>query len=364
MKSTAPRGDSKNGRALAYMPQLDGLRAVAITLVTVEHWLYESFLNRALPTGFLGVRLFFVLSGYLITGILLRASSKEAAWGQILRSFYVRRFLRIFPVFYLTLAVLYITDFSTVRELIAWHLSYTCNVFYFLNQGLKGMESHFWTLAAEEQFYIVWPLLIVATPRHSLRRAMLVFVAAGVLSRFALLGMGYQYILTFPLTSFDSFAIGGLLAHAAESSEDQPGRSLWLRCGWFWWLNVAALLGLTLFPWPYDRTHWLYKGLLSLNWSIFFAWLVGHASLGFGGLLGALLANRVVVYLGRISYGFYIFHVFVGVLYDCLGPGAHVSWLATSVDYLAKYASTVVVAALSWHLFESPINSVKKYFEY
>ena len=361
---TGPPGKLSTGGALSYMPQLDGLRAVAITLVTVEHWLHQSLLNRALPTGFMGVRLFFVLSGFLITGILLKSNEPPTSAGPPLARFYARRFLRIFPIYYLTLAVCYVADLGAVRETLPWHLTYTSNVFYFLKQGLIGLESHFWTLAVEEQFYLVWPCLIVFTPRRHLRRVMVAVLVVGVLTRPLLLALGYTYILTFPLTCFDSFAIGGLLALAAENGRESLAGALAARHR-LWGLNGLALVALFLFPIPFDRTHWVYVSLLSLHWSIFFAWLVGWASLGFEGLGGRVLANPVALYLGRISYGFYIFHPFVGVGVESLLPGAVDGPLGSvSLGYLAKYGATVAVASLSWHAIEAPINSLKNAFRY
>jgi peptidoglycan/LPS O-acetylase OafA/YrhL len=129
-------------------------------------------------------------------------------------------------------------------------------------------------------------------------------------------------------------------------------------------LNGVALALLFLFPIPYDRTHWLYVSLLSLHWSIFFAWLVGWASLGFGGLGGLALESPLARYLGRISYGFYIFHPFVGVAIDKSWPGLTGPLGSASLGYLVKYAAAAVAASFSWHVVEAPINSLKSAFRY
>lgn len=351
---------SIGGGALPFMPQLDGLRAIAITLVTIEHWLYTSLLNRALPTGLMGVRLFFVLSGFLITGILLRTCGDKAPVGSSVASFYARRSLRIFPIYYLTLAACYLGNVGAVREVFSWHATYTSNIYYFLNQRLKGTESHFWTLAVEEQFYLVWPFIIALTPSRHLRRVMVAVLTLGVLARPLLLALGYGYTVTFPLASFDSFAIGGLLAVEAVNGKEALARTLSQRHR-LWVLNGVALAGLFIFPIPYDRTHWLYVSLLGLHWSIFFAWLVGSASLGFEGLGRHLLENPLALYLGKISYGFYIFHPFVGVAIDRVWPGQGPSEL---LAYAVKVGATIFVSALSWHAFEAPVNSLKRHFHY
>ena len=145
----------------------------------------------------------------------------------------------------------------------------------------------------------------------------------------------------------------GLLARALSAR-----RRLWI-------LNGLALVALFLFPVPFDRTHWLYVSLLSLHWSIFFAWLVGWASLGFTGFRGRVLANPVALYIGKISYGFYIFHPFVGAGIETFVPGlATGSGAGTYAAYALKYTATVAVAALSWHTIEAPINSLKNTLRY
>ena len=130
--------------ANGYMPQLDALRAIAVGAVILHHFLP---LGRFIPYDFvtfgdLGVRLFFVLSGFLITGILLKCKSKVDLGDESpsfeLRQFYVRRFLRIFPVYYLTLAIVAILNVPTVRTTFFWHLSYLSNVYFALRGGFDG----------------------------------------------------------------------------------------------------------------------------------------------------------------------------------------------------------------------------------
>src|SRR5262249_40880734 len=149
----------------AYMPQLDGLRAVAVLAVVAHHTLPGPLVD-ALNPGAAGVRLFFVLSGFLITGILLgcRESMAQQGAGQALASFYARRFLRIFPLYYFALAVVLLAGVQEARDGAAWHLAYLSNV-YGVRQGWLGSLAHFWSLAVEEQFYLVWPALVLSLPR-------------------------------------------------------------------------------------------------------------------------------------------------------------------------------------------------------
>lgn len=350
----------------SYMVQLDSLRFFAITLVTIEHWLYTSFLNKIMPTGFLGVRLFFVLSGFLITLIILKGKQKanlnlHYKKRDFLKSFYIRRFLRIFPIYYLSLAVLFIINFSTVRELIGWHLTYTSNIFYFINQGLYGIETHFWTLASEEQFYLIWPLLLLITPRKHILKVILFFIGVGVFSRIILLYSGFNYILTVPFTTFDSFGIGGIIAYVFLNRKDHVDLFLSWRRNLLWGINLFIFIIVLLIPLPYDRTNFLYKILLSATSSVFFAWLIMKAAVGFKtGLIKKILEFRPIVYIGKISYGFYIFHVFVQYAFSKV-----VLVLPENMfRYVLFYAATVMLATISWFFFEKPINNLKNRFQY
>ena len=137
------------------MPELDGLRAFAFAAVAVHHWRPRHF-DFPLVSG---VHLFFVLSGFLITGILLDARTRNetsASQGVLptLRAFYVRRFLRIFPLYYAALAIATWFDVAGLRQSWPWHASYLSNYQIFLKNDWIGLVGHFWTLAVEEQFYL------------------------------------------------------------------------------------------------------------------------------------------------------------------------------------------------------------------
>ena len=149
-----------------YRPQLDGLRAVAVLAVAWSHW--ERPYQFGIPFG-AGVHLFYVLSGFLITGILLEVRQQHQR-GAALRTFYIRRALRIFPAFYLTLAFAWWAEVPPLRETLAWHATYLSNAQIVLTETWPGAISHFWSLAVEEQFYLLWPWLIVFVPERLLLR--------------------------------------------------------------------------------------------------------------------------------------------------------------------------------------------------
>ncbi len=152
-----------------YIKQLDGLRFVAVTLVLIDHWTGDA-LN--FPISYLGVCMFFVLSGFLITRILLQAKEKDEKFarghGFSLKQFYIRRTIRIFPVYYLTIFILYLLNEPPIREKIAWYLTYSTNIYVALKHTWLGSSDHLWSLAVEEQFYLFFPFVVLFIPLRKL----------------------------------------------------------------------------------------------------------------------------------------------------------------------------------------------------
>jgi peptidoglycan/LPS O-acetylase OafA/YrhL len=144
--------DSRNG----YMPQLDGLRALAVVFVLIHHFYPELPNLLGLDFGAYGVKLFFVLSGFLITGILLAMRSKldrgKMTAAHAFRQFYARRTLRIFPVYYLVLLLALLAGNADVAEGFWWYVTYTSNIYFGIENDFTETTAHLWMLSVEEQF--------------------------------------------------------------------------------------------------------------------------------------------------------------------------------------------------------------------
>lgn len=349
-----------------YMPELDGLRAFAVGLVMLAHYTIGTPIAAHVDWGPYGVWLFFVLSGFLITGILLRCRARIEAGavtrGHVLRSFYARRFLRIFPIYYLTVAVICLGS-ETIRAQMFWLLGYAQNVKVALD-GAFGAAPHFWSLAVEEQFYLVWPALILLTPRRALPWVLLGAAAiapcwrAGVL----LCDGTTTTARVFTLGCLDTLALGGLLAYV-QSSYGTPAGEARLR-------TVAFRLGVPLSA----MALWLHASgqaelvkvvFGDLGFALLFCAVVAKAAGGWEGVVGRVLRHPVAVYLGRISYGLYVYHLFVPPLLLRLAARFELTWL-TSKAVVAPLAVVISIAAAaaSWHLIERPLNAQKKRFPY
>jgi peptidoglycan/LPS O-acetylase OafA/YrhL len=322
------------------IPQLDGLRAMAVTFVMAFHFIPG--VDRFAPLGSMGVRLFFVLSGFLITRILL--ASRRRAIGDALRTFYIRRSLRIFPVFYLVLAIAAVIGIGPVRDTIGWHVTYLTNVYLFDRGAWHGSISHLWSLAVEEQFYLVWPFLVLSLAERRLAPVIAVMVFVAPISR-VVIGGPMNSVL--PTSCLDSLGAGALLALPATRDA---------------MVRIGRLVGLPLLAGALALRYAGMTGVplevaLDFGVSLSAAWLVGSAAKGFTGTPGAVLEMRAVAYVGTISYGLYLFHGFMPYVLGRYVPGfVGMSW---PVRAALLTASTFMIAALSWRLFEAPILRLK-----
>jgi peptidoglycan/LPS O-acetylase OafA/YrhL len=349
----------------SYIPQFDGVRGLSILAVFVAH----SEFIRALPHlgfleyGRLGVDLFFVLSGFLITGILL--DSRESQ--HYFRNFYARRAIRIWPLYYLLLTVTLVglPVFVSSMRAIAYH---TWPFFALYIQNLLihlpipfSLEPT-WSLAIEEQFYISWAVLVAFLRKRTLAILLLCIVAMSLTLRV----IGYRhgapsrFVHSFTFCRLDAIAFGSLSA-------------IWLR-------SRACTLQL----WNRRARQFIVLGLigafaarlvLGVQSTVFSYTLFAICFTGFLGLaltsgtntsmLGRFLTIRWLRFMGRISYGLYLLHmpIFIAVgIYakHILRPHSPIEF--NIVITIAQFAAAFVAASISWWLFESPILRLKSFF--
>lgn len=346
------------------MPQLDSLRAIAIGAVFSVH-----FVGRApswyfsLPLASFGVELFFVLSGFLITGILLdaRNSVSESGRLRVLGRFYIRRALRICPIYYLLISVGFLVGLPGFYESFPWNAAYVTNFYITLKQHWIEAASHLWTLSVEEQFYLLWPWVVLFSPQRILTGVFTGVVAVSICYR----AMAYQFLGEWlnitPLASFNCFGVGALLslAHMQEAGGVPRLRRL------LSWSGLAIGVPLFVLVVAYGnnpgallrRDQWI-----DVPVTFLFLPLISGAARGYTGLLGKILLQPVLRYLGRISYGLYLFHLPVAWL------AGHSEWIKEIPRFIPQslvlFSITLGLAVVSWHLFEQPLNNMKRLFPY
>jgi len=356
------------------MPQLDGLRAVAVLLVVWAHWAPEAYRNIAgTNLGFIGVQMFFVLSGFLITGILVNVHQEvrrpEDRW-IALRRFYARRALRIFPLHYLVLLLVVLLGLSPFRETWPWHAAYLSNFnFWLTGSHLNVHGGHLWSLSVEEQFYLLWPfILFVPRKQHVPLILSLICVAPAfrAISPSFTWGTCPQAAGWLTPSVVDSLGTGGLLACLERENRDIATRIAYSMLS----LCAIGLGSLCIF----DSLGFLKQSFCAFG----FAWIVWQCSRGFGGPFGRWLQCKPMVYIGSISYGIYLIHGFSLPFWNwCLygapvplyrifarmqiPPGTyHQGW----ITIIGMTCITLGLASLSFRFFESPIMSQKKHFPY
>jgi peptidoglycan/LPS O-acetylase OafA/YrhL len=346
-------------RVAPYVVQFDALRAFAVGAVMFSHYTH---VNRYEATA--GVFLFFTLSGYLITGILLSARDEVESLGITrvwsLARFYARRFLRIFPLYYFVIIFGIIINLGPARRLVVWLLTYTLNIHMIIDGEWEDNFSHFWSLAVEEQFYLVWPWLILFVDRKWLIPTVLLIVAAAPLYRLSYWIVGLNdfgddpfYIRTYIATPscLDKLGLGALLAILNYRYRGHPLVEKWLGP-----LVMVSAAGIAV-ALRYTAKHAFF--LVGDTFvSVSFCCLLYGAYGRYGGLIGSLLEWSPILYLGKISYGLYVYHPFLSYFTD-----------ATLVPILGQVAAklfavmlTIAVASLSWFAMEKPLNNLKRYF--
>ncbi|QJW92369.1 acyltransferase [Spirosoma taeanense] len=351
------------------MPQLDALRTFAVLLVVIYHWFPTGEGINRLPNGTIGVMIFFVISGFLITRILLENRNQiqagQSELGDTYRNFFARRALRIFPLYYLSITyVLFaLPQASDIDEHPIYYYLYGYNILLHQTGNWADLLSPFWTLGVEEQLYLVWPWVVLLTPKAYFRWVIVAMITLGVVFR----SYGYsQGDLDGVLTpaSFDAFGLGALWAYIVT---DRP-QTL---SGFLGKLSVAAglalvgFVGLLLLP----GDHLLVVLFQRLLISVLALFVITRASTGIGGVVGSILNNGALQYIGRISYGIYVFHMLVpGYAVPFLLRVANRFGFTITLGYwshrLFSLAVLLILASLSWYAFEKPINNLKRYFSY
>jgi peptidoglycan/LPS O-acetylase OafA/YrhL len=394
MASTAP---ASRDPLPEHLPVLDGLRGLAILLVLVRHFFdhlpvtprFVIAIDRTLAAGsWTGVDLFFVLSGFLITRILLRTKTSPRYFA----SFYGRRVLRIFPLYYAALVVMLVVlplasawwrqavSSKIPDQILLW--TYTGN----LVGATLHQEPliHFWSLMVEEHFYLVWPLLVWLLSPKALLRTCLALMALGVVARSGMLAAGWSPWLAYShtLARLDSLSCGGMIAvlfwlRGAGADLGRIARGAMV-------VAAVGLVGVAAHArgFFYDDP-WMQRvgyTLFAIFWGGVLVSLVTarprearrgpHQTSPAGTRREGLMTSRFMTLFGKYSYGIYVYHPLIRyfVLLP-LGVRARLDAIAgpavgAFLNFVVGTALVFGVAVISYELFESRFLKLKRFFEY
>jgi peptidoglycan/LPS O-acetylase OafA/YrhL len=364
--------DSKLSGRPKRFPGIDGLRGVAVVGVILFHLRLPG-----MSLGWTGILLFYVISGFLITGILLETKTRP----HYFRNFYARRTLRIFPLYFVVLAGL-----CGVALLLKWPLAdfgYYC--FYLQNHLLAVTHfqpkfptgyNHTWTLAVEEQFYLLWPLVVRGLGVHLLQLACITLILVAPLARALFVHFTHNAFmaLNLLLCNVDSLAIGALMAIRFRANALEPiamSGNLRLKRG----CQILSWVSLCLVFWivfHYGRrsywtpTDWLgnvnANMMLATLLSLWFATVIFYV-IHWDGLIRRILSFGPLNHLGKISYGIYLFHGLV-LTYAVFGIRAlNPRWAESKVIVsILNIALPYLLALISWRFVERPFLRQKRRF--
>lgn len=356
------------------VPELDGLRGIAILMVVVLHFTFLETHDHptfvpiyAARLGFIGVDLFFVLSGFLITGILLDSKGEPGYY----RNFYARRFLRIFPLWYLFLVFVFFVAPRIAFPMTEapfgrwWYFTYLTNFALVRYGESNAIPDIGWSLAIEEQFYLVWPAIVALLPPRALRRLCIAIVAAAIALR-GILGPGrFEAAYFLAPARMDPLAIGALAALMVREGA-VPSRRLLAR--------LAVLLGFLIvvlrIAEPALRSGLMFTTAGYTIVALFFACALLLAISGDGrNIYRRLMRSRMLRSFGKYSYAIYLWHLVVKEAMLRVEPVARrlVAFprnpiAAQAALYAAGISLSWIAGWLSWQLFERHWLRLKRFF--
>lgn len=372
-----------NNDKLRYIIELDGLRGIAILLVMIYHFSTYKFithnvLDRAIThifkTGWIGVILFFVLSGFLITSILLNSKNSDHYFS----TFYIKRLLRIFPLYYLYLALVFFVIYPlffdhassveqskmvVAKDAQVWFWFYLANIKEFISGTFfGGSVSHLWSLSIEEQFYVVWPIIVLFFPVKNLKFLSIVLVIIAVILRivFYFKGISPGLIYSFTLTRMDSIIMGALVAIIVYQGTVIKYNRVKIIFIIFTLLSIGMLYSL-------GKRAGSHAIIYTIGFSIIgiaFALLVTLLQSPTPFLFRYLFSNKILVFFGKYSYALYLIHPFVKQLVTRYLPipGTSLgSIFPIGLFFIVIcFCVSITFALLSWNLYEKWFLKLKK----
>ncbi len=364
-----------------YFEQLNGIRFIAVLLVLLDHWLIP--INPFSFLGHLGVVIFFVLSGFLITRILFQNAddcrqNHSSILVKIIRFMY-RRSLRIFPIYFLLLLIGLVFSLSNFKNLWPYLVFYLPNFYIMTKATWLGIWDHLWSLAVEEQYYLVFPYFVFLLAPRKYPLLFILMLLVGLGTRFGFYAFAssemqeqnWMWWYVNPFAALDCFGLGGILAYLFHYKQNYFQSVKFLKVGLIVsliaFLAILNLGELTIFQ---HANIWsiVFERISGAFFSFF---LIALSIRKDTWILSAFLKSKPVSYLGSISYGIYLYHNVVMNYYHDEGntiwfylnkylPNFHLELVNFTIyKFLISFLILVCLSSLSWFVIEQPINKYK-----
>jgi peptidoglycan/LPS O-acetylase OafA/YrhL len=346
-------------------PELDGLRFFAVAGVMFVHF-SPNFLANFAPWGEWGVRFFFVLSGFFITRLLLagraRLEARLSTPTRELGEFCARRALRLWPIYFLTIFGTAVFNLSYAREMFLWNVLFASNYYVAITLTWPDMFSHLWTLAVEQQFYLLWPFVVLGVRSSTLRGIVIMLIVAGPLFRGMELVQNSDDTTSMRLlpACVDFFAWGALMVIPSPTSFISSMKIFFER-----WAGIAAaVLGIVcLIGFHLDGNYigyWSYMegSVTAISATFLILHCINHQDSWFKRF------SRIssFVYLGRISYGIYLYHNFSHWIGPAILRRIHSSaYFSNEILHFSYYTIiSILMAVVSWYLLELRLEKMRR----
>jgi len=347
---------------MRYIKELDALRGLAILSVITHHWFPKGSIGHHVSNVIDAPNIFFTVSGFLITKILLtdrlRAEAEGTAKHVAIWRFLVKRAIRILPAYYLTILLTYLLK----NHALTWlgylsHATFTGN-FYIHHKKNWGELAHLWSMGVEQQFYVLWPLVIFFVPRRHLLSAILGSILIGLVSQFLLPVDGFSHVLSH--TVLDALGLGALLAWVMTF---RPG----IRERVYQILSPVAAVSLLLILVQSFWGNLIYLHNRTLM-ALVVCWLILHLVVRQDALappIRLVFRHPALLFLGKISYGLYLYHITLNFhAYKWFAPLNERLPMALQQEkywyIFQNFVLLVGLAWLSWKFLEMPLLQASK----
>jgi peptidoglycan/LPS O-acetylase OafA/YrhL len=361
----------------SFYPRIEGFRGLAVLLVLISHWIIIQYFPKFsfLDLGFLGVNFFFVLSGFLITEILLIEIYNREKPIQIIKNFFAKRTLRIFPIYYLTILVLAIFNIGQSANLLPWTLTYSLNIGENWFGVHEQMFMHIWSLCVEEQFYLIWPFILLVTKNTKHFSLIVMIIAISILFKFIIFSLDFnnsqKVIHSNLIAAMDALAVGGLLAYLKcfdkqtwTRFSNVPQYFIVLLLLVFWAISLAS-----------DQLPIVFLVFGRVLSAIIGAIIITKAIKVENSLVSKFLSMKSLKFLGKISYGVYLYHwilsfllydffssIWESINFESFGIFGILKYHKYAGSFIFFFITTFFVATLSFYVIEKPLLKLKRYF--
>lgn len=352
-------------KVMRYIKEYDSLRFFAVLLVIISHGFPNTAWLHKIPLGMIGVSFFFVLSGKLITSILLQERDNENnnVW-QKLKVFYIRRSLRIFPAYYLFLLLNLYLNNPELKQHFLYFIFYLQNILFFKTVQYAGALSPTWTLAVEEQFYLLWPFFILLIKPKYLKSLILISILISPIFRVVVtvvckaFNQSSGLNLALMPSNLICLAGGGLLAFFEYKKHYIIQKLLDIK------IPLASII-IFIPAIIIIKNQFAESILYQIIITILSIWLLNYIANSSNHKSFVFLKNRVTTYLGRISYGLYLYHTVALTLIVRIFSNKLIFTISSDLgNFFVEMIALVLFSSVSWFCFEKPINSLKKHFKY